>query len=138
MRSRLPAAVGFASGVLLMLGSALDWSGVAYSSRLDRGLVLAAGALMMVLAAVAATWWPRALALAIAAGALALNMGVVNFRDINDKRYEYADYPDASVGFGIYFVLVGGALALLLGVFALIPRRWFPRQAAASAESSAP
>ena len=117
MRSRYAlAAVGFTSGVLLTLGSVLDWSGVAYSSGLDRALAFAAGALMIVLAAIALTWRPRVLGFAIASGVLGLNMGVVNFRDINDNLHEYADYPNASVGVGIYLVLVGGALALLVGV----------------------
>jgi hypothetical protein len=126
VRSRysLPA-VAFASGVFLILGSVLDWSGVAYSSGLDRGLAFAAGALMIVLAAAALKWRRRVLAFATVAGVLGLNMGVVNFLDINDQLHEYASYPDATVGVGIYLVLLGGALALFLGIITLIPRRWF-------------
>lgn len=120
----VPAAIGFASGVLLIVGALLDWSGVAYSSALDRRLAFAAGASMIALAVVALLWRPRVLALAIAAGAIGLNMGIVGYRDISGRLHEYAAYPDASVGVGLYFVIVGAALALLLGLATAAPRSW--------------
>ncbi len=120
-------AVGFASGALLMLGSLLDWSGVSYSSDFDRAAVFTAGALMIVLAAGALWWRPRLLAFALAPAVLGLNMAVVNFTDIDGRLYEYAHYPDASVGIGIYLVLVGATVALFLGAITVISQRWFGR-----------
>lgn len=79
---------------------------------------------MIALAAAALTWRPRVLALAIAAGAIGLNMGVVNYHDISDRLHEYSAYPDASVGVGVYLVIAGGALSLLLGLVAAAPRSW--------------
>jgi hypothetical protein len=117
-RRRWLAAVGLVAGVLLALASLLDWSGVTYSSRVDRGLALAAGAAVIVLALACFLWRPGVLALAIAPGALGLNMGIVNYRDIDANAYEYAAYPAASVGIGIYLVLVGAGLALIVGIVA--------------------
>lgn len=60
--------------------------------------------------------------LAIPAGAVGLNMGVVNYHDISSKRYEYDCYPHATVGTGLYLVVAGGALGLLVGLVSLVPR----------------
>lgn len=103
-------------------GALLDWSGVSYSSHLDRGLALAAGCLTLAAAALAALWRPRRLGLAIVSGVLGLNMAIVNMTDISAHHYEYARYPDATVGVGLYLVLAGGALALAAGVVALLRR----------------
>jgi hypothetical protein len=88
---------------------------VEYSSTLDRGLVLVAAA--MAVTAPFIGRWPAAVALVVA-GALALNMGIVNVRDIAGHRYEYGSYPDAAVGIGLYLVLAGGVVALLAAVVA--------------------
>lgn len=118
-------ALALAAGVLLASGALLDWSGVDYSSRLDRGLALGAGCLAIASAALALVWRPRVLVLAIASGALGLNMAIVNIDDISGHEFEYAAYPDAAVGAGLYLVLAGGALALAVGLSALLPRRYF-------------
>lgn len=106
-----------------MLGSILDWSGVEYSSRLDRALAFSAGMFLTALAAVAFAWRPRILALAVAPGVLGLNMAIVNIKDIAAHDFEYAAYPEATVGIGLYIVVVGGALALVVGLAALVARR---------------
>jgi hypothetical protein len=115
------AAGGFAAGALMIVGSLLDWSGVEYSSGLDRGLALAAGAVAAVAAGLGLKWRRRALALAFPAGILGLNMAIVNIRDIAGHDYEYVRYPEASVGVGLYAVLVGAGLALVAGVASLLP-----------------
>ncbi|HEU0247329.1 MAG TPA: hypothetical protein VFR38_09630 [Gaiellaceae bacterium] len=61
----------------------LDWSGVDYSSRLDRGLALGAGRLAIAAATLAVVWRPRMLVLAIVSGVLGLNMAIVNIKDIS-------------------------------------------------------
>jgi hypothetical protein len=68
------AAGGLTAGALMILGSLLDWSGVEYSSGVDRGLAFAAGAVAEVAAGLAVRWRRRALALAVPAGILGLNM----------------------------------------------------------------
>jgi len=126
--------VGFAlaAGVLLSIGALLDWSGVDYSSRLDRGLALGAGCLAIVAATLALVWRPRLLVLAIASGVLGLNLAIVNIKDISGHDFEYAEYPNASVGVGLYAVLAGGALALAVGLTAVLPRRYFGAEKADS------
>jgi len=121
--TRRLAVAAVAAGALMIVGSLLDWSGVEYSSGLDRGLALAAGALAIVAAGLAVAWRRRALALAVVAGGLGLNMAVVNIRDIAGHEYEYAAYPEASVGVGLYVVLAGSALSLAGGVASLLPIR---------------
>jgi hypothetical protein len=125
MTVRRLVVLALAAGILLTLGALLDWSGVEYSSRLDRGLAFVAACLAIAAATLAVVWRPRLLVLAIAAGALGLNMAIVNIKDIRGHDFEYADYPDASVGVGLYLVLSGGALALAVGLAALLPRRYF-------------
>jgi hypothetical protein len=120
LRTQRLAAVGFLAGALMIVGSLLDWSGVEYSSGLDRGLAAAAGALAVIAAALALAWRRRALALAIPAGGLGLNVAIVNMRDIAGHQYEYAVYPEASVGVGLYAVLVGASLALVVGGASLL------------------
>jgi len=124
MTIRRLAVLALTAGALLAVGALLDWSGVGYSSRLDRGLTLAAGCLAISAAVLAAVWRPRMLVLAIASGVLGLNMAIVNIKDISGHDFEYADYPAASVGVGLYVVLAGGALALAVGLTALLPRRY--------------
>lgn len=129
-RWRWLVALAVAAGALLMLGAVLDWSGVKYSSRLDRTLAFAAGAFAVAVAVIAFAWRLRVLALAIGSGLLGLNMAIVNASDIRRHEFEYAAYPGASVGVGLYLVVVGGALALLVGLAALLPRRWLDRRRA--------
>jgi hypothetical protein len=114
------AAVAAVAGVLMIAGSALDWSGVEYSSHVDRWLAFGAGAIAAAVAAVALRE-PRALLAALAAAALGLNMAIVNIRDISGHEYEYARYPQASVGLGLYLVLAGSVLALAAGIASLWP-----------------
>jgi peptidoglycan/LPS O-acetylase OafA/YrhL len=114
---RLPT-VAAAAGCLMAAGSVLDWSGVEYSSQLDRWLSFAAGTLALAVA-VAARYQPRWLAVTLVAGALGLNMAVVNIRDISGHEYEYARYPEAAVGLGLYAVLVGALLTLATGLVSL-------------------
>jgi len=63
--------------------------------------------------------------LAIGSGALGLNMAIVNINDISSHEFEYEEYPDAAVGVGLYLVLAGAALALAVGLAALLPGRYF-------------
>jgi peptidoglycan/LPS O-acetylase OafA/YrhL len=116
--TRRLAAVAGAAGALMIVGSALDWSGVEYSSQLDRWLAFAAGVLAAA-AGVAALREPRLLVSCLAAGVLGLNMAIVNIRDIAGHEYEYAAYPEASVGIGLHALLVGSLLALAAGVSSL-------------------
>jgi hypothetical protein len=115
------AAVGAAAGALMVAGSVLDWSGVEYSSALDRGLALAAGAVVILSAALAVVWRRELLGLAVVGGALGLNMAIVNIRDIDGHRYEYVTYPEASVGIGLYAVLVGAVVSVLVAVASFAP-----------------
>jgi hypothetical protein len=116
--SRLLAVVAAAAGALLIVGSLLDWSGVEYSSQLDRRLAFAAG-VIAVAAAGAGLYERRALVASLVAGALGLNMAIVNIRDIVGHGYEYARYPEAAVGLGLYAVLAGAVLALATGLGSL-------------------
>jgi Na+-transporting NADH:ubiquinone oxidoreductase subunit NqrE len=125
MTVRRLVVLALAAGVLLTIGALLDWSGVDYSSRLDRALAVAAGGLAIATATLAVVWRRRVLVLAIGSGLLGLNMAIVNIRDISRHDFEYADYPEASVGVGLYMVLAGGALALAVGLTALLPGRHF-------------
>jgi uncharacterized membrane protein YidH (DUF202 family) len=118
------AAVVAVAGALVAAGSLLDWSGVAYSSHLDRGLALAAGLLMVLTSGLAVSASGRFLALAIPLGALALNMGFVNYDDVANNLHEYRAYPQAAVGVGLYLVIVGACLGIAAGVGTLVPRRW--------------
>jgi hypothetical protein len=119
--------VASAAGAALVLGAFVDWTGVDYSSHLDRTLAAVAGAVVIVLAAAALAWRRVVLALCILPGALGLNMGIVNVLDIERHRHEYAAYPDAAVGVGLYLVLVGGSGAVLVGLLAV--REWRARTA---------
>jgi hypothetical protein len=112
-----------AGGAILALGSVLDWSGVAYSSRLDRAIALAAGVLSMVIGVAGFAWRPRAVGFAILFGVVGLFMGVVNYDDIRNHLYEYAAYPGARVGLGVYLVTFGSFLSLVAGILALAGRR---------------
>jgi hypothetical protein len=111
-------------GALVAVGSLLDWSGVSYSSQLDRGLAVAAGVLLLIVAALGFAWHRRILIASLAPAALALNMGIVNYNDITNGLYEYAAYPDAEVGVGLYLVIVGSVVAIAAGMLALVPPRW--------------
>jgi len=126
MRTLLPA-LGILAGSCLMLGSVLDWSGVAYSSTVDRRLVFAAGVATVALGVAAFLWRQRVLVLALVPAVVGLNMGVVNFRDIDGKLYEFAGQQEASVGVGIYLVFVGGVLALAVGICSALLRQWLGR-----------
>jgi hypothetical protein len=117
---------GLAGAVLIAVGAVTDWSGVSYSSHLDRALSLAAAvavAGLIPLVARGPTW--VALLLLVPA-ALALNMAVVNILDVRDHRFEYADYPDASVGLGLYLVAAGGLLVVVAALTAFADRRRRP------------
>jgi len=59
MTVRRLVALALAAGVALSAGALLDWSGVDYSSRLDRGLALGAGCLAIAAATLALVWRPR-------------------------------------------------------------------------------
>jgi uncharacterized membrane protein YidH (DUF202 family) len=106
--------MAMAGGVLLSLGALLDWTGVPYSSTIDRGLAMAAGLLAVLVALVALWRWTSVMWLGLVAAALGLNMGIVNYIDISTHSYEYTAYPNARVGVGIYLV-VAGALLIMLG-----------------------
>lgn len=106
-----PAAATLGGG-LLVAGSLAEWSGVAYSSQLDRMLMLAAGAATIAIALLAIRRGARTLSWAILPGLLALNMAVVNINDIATHSYEYRADPEAYVGWGLY-VGVAGALVVL-------------------------
>lgn len=54
--TRCLSVVAVIAGALLMLGSVTDWSGVEYSSRLDRRLAFAAGAATVAVALAALAW----------------------------------------------------------------------------------
>src|SRR5947209_7110092 len=88
------------TGALCAAGSALDWSGVSYSSTLDRGLAaVAAGAFFF---AAFLTHRRRVWVLTFVATVLALNMAFVNMNDIANHRYEFTRYPGARVGLGLF------------------------------------
>lgn len=125
MRALL-ASLGLASAGCLLLGSILDWSGVAYSSTLDRRIVAACGVALVLLSAAALVWRRRLLAFALAPAVVSLNMGVVNYRDIDGHEFEFERYPEATVGVGVYLVLVGAVLALAVGGASVLPPRWLP------------
>jgi hypothetical protein len=112
-----------ASGVLIGIGALVDWSGVSYSSRVDRGFCIAAAILVVAIAAVGNRWHSRIPLLLLIPAALALNMAIINIRDINGHHFEYADYPDAAVGVGLYLVAIGGGLAGLAAVTGFVDRR---------------
>jgi hypothetical protein len=117
------AVVALFGGGLVALGSLLDWSGVSYSSRLDRSLALAAGLLVILVAALCLTWHRRLLLAAVPPAVLAANMGVVNYDDIANRRYEFEAYPAADVGIGLYLVIIGAGLGVLAGLAAIAPYR---------------
>jgi hypothetical protein len=96
-------------GALMSLGGLLDWSGVPYSSSVDRRLAIAAG-LLAILVSVGALWQPWVMWLGFVAAALGLNMGIVNYVDISAHAYEFSKYPNARVGVGIYLIIAGGVL----------------------------
>lgn len=110
-----------AGGVLIVVGAALGWSGVSYSSRLDRKIALAAGIAALLLAGVGfrTRRWPF-IGGAIP-GLLALDMAVVNIHDVAGHGYEYAAFPDARVGIGLYTLGVGAVLELLTSGITLLP-----------------
>jgi hypothetical protein len=117
------ALAAAASGVLIGVGALVDWSGVAYSSRVDRGFCIAAAILVVAIAAVSDRWHHRIPLLLLIPAALALNMAVINIRDISGHRFEYADHPDALVGVGLYLVAIGAGLAGLAAVTGFVDRR---------------
>jgi hypothetical protein len=51
-------------------------------------------------------------------------MGIVNYDDIANKRYEFAAYPTAAVGVGLYLVIAGASLGIAAGLAAFAPGRW--------------
>jgi hypothetical protein len=116
--------VVLAGALLIAVGAVTDWSGVSYSSHLDRGVCLAAAITAAALGSLAArrgpSWLPLLL---LVPAALALNMAVVNILDIRDHRFEYADYPDASVGVGLYLVGAGGLLVAVAAATGFVDRR---------------
>jgi hypothetical protein len=101
----------------------LDWSGVAYSSRADRGICIAAALLIALTAALMNRGRERLPLLLLIPAAVALNMAVINIRDIAGHKFEYADYPDASVGVGLYLVAAGAALTAVAAVTGFLERR---------------
>lgn len=101
----------------------LDWSGVSYSSHVDRGLSIAAAILVVAIAAFGNRGNVRIPLLLLIPSALALNMAVINIRDIHGHRFEYADYPEASVGVGLYLLAAGAVLTGLAGVAGFLDRR---------------
>jgi hypothetical protein len=112
-----------AGAILIAVGAETDWSGVSYSSNLDRGVSLGAAiaaAGLVPLVARGPAWVPLLL---LVPAALALNMAVVNILDIRDHRFEYADYPDASVGLGLYLVGAGGLLVAVAATTGFVDRR---------------
>jgi hypothetical protein len=108
---RLASALALAGGTLMMLGAFLDWSGVGYVPPWDRELA-AAGGIMAAAAGTAALRWPYAVLLALPGALLGLALGIVNYRDVSERRYEFEAYPNASVGVGLYVVIAGTVLAL--------------------------
>lgn len=110
-----PAAATLGGG-LLVAASLAEWSGVAYSSHLDRMLMLAAGAATLAIALLAVRRAGRRLSWAIVPGLLALNMALVNINDIATHSYEYRAYPEAYVGWGLYVGLVGALVVLGVAV----------------------
>lgn len=113
------AAIG-AGAALIMAGSFLDWSGVPYSSLLDRRIAFLAGILSLIFGGL---WLVRPSRLLVPAtllaGVVALDMAVVNYSDIQGHKYEYAAYPAARVGVGLYALLLGSGL-LLAGAVSLL------------------
>jgi hypothetical protein len=112
-----------AGAILIAVGAVTDWSGVSYSSHLDRGVALGAAiaaAALVPLVVRGPAWVPLLL---LVPAALALNMAVVNILDIRDHRFEYADYPDASVGVGLYLVSTGGVLVAVAATTGFVDRR---------------
>ena len=107
----------------MAIGAILDWSGVAYSSRADRGICIGAAVLIGLIAAVANRGRERLPLLLLIPAAVALNMAVINIRDIHGHHFEYADYPDASVGIGLYLVTAGAALTAVAAVTGFVDRR---------------
>jgi len=79
---------------------------------------------VIVAAILALTLHLRILILAVPLGALALDMGLINYGDVANKLYEYRAYPSAAVGLGLYLVIGGAILAIVAGVAALAPHRW--------------
>jgi Na+-transporting NADH:ubiquinone oxidoreductase subunit NqrE len=115
------AALG--GGALIALGALLDWSGVSYSSSVDRGVCIAAAVIAVVIAVIADRGRERLPLLLLIPAALALNMAVINIRDIARHHFEYADYPDASVGVGLYLVTIGAVLVGLAALTGFVDRR---------------
>jgi len=70
--------------------------------------------------------------------AVALNMAVINIRDISGHHFEYADYPDASVGVGLYLVGVGAVLTGVAAVTGFVDRRRRRRSAPPGASPARP
>jgi hypothetical protein len=105
------------------IGAVLDWSGVAYSSRADRGICIAAAVLIAVTAAFMNRGRERLPLLLLIPAAVALNMAVINIRDISGHHFEYARYPDASVGIGLYVICAGVVLTGVAAVTGFVDRR---------------
>jgi hypothetical protein len=124
LTSRRPAAALLASaGVAAAAGSLLDWSGVSYSSSVDRWLAGVSGGALLALALAVRARGAVLAAGAIVPAAVVLNMAVVNFRDIHGHRFEYAGYADARVGIGIYLLFAAAALGLAAAVLGALAWR---------------
>lgn len=107
--------VALVGGAVTTLGAVLDWSGVGYVPPHDRELAAGAGAVAGAIGLVALRL-PRLVVLAVLPALVGLNMGVVNFRDVSEHRYEFAAYPSADVGIGLYLVLAGASLLLATAI----------------------
>ena len=117
------APAGLAGAILIAVGAITDWSGVSYSSHVDRGISLGAAiaaAVLIPLVVRGPAWVPLLL---LVPAAVALNMAVTNILDVREHRFEYADYPDASVGVGLYLVAAGGLLVALAATTGFVDRR---------------
>ncbi len=99
----------------------LDWTGVFYSSHLDRRIALSAVVVVVLLSASTGRGrvWPSSAALL--PGVAALDMAIVNIHDVANHHYEYAAVPSARVGVGLYVVLAGAVLVLLSALITFLP-----------------
>lgn len=108
-------------GVLCLAGSVLDWSGVSYSSGLDRGLAAVAGGAFLFAALLRRrrhVW-----VVTLLGSVLALNMAIVNINDIANHRYEFARYPHARVGSGLFVLLTCGIAGLAVSGLSIVSSR---------------
>ena len=117
--TRLTALVLIVGGAVTFFG-AVDWSGVGYAPPWDRELAATAG-IIGAGAGIAARRRPGAAFVAVPATLVGLVIGFVNYRDVADHRYEFAAYPEARVGVGLYLVLAGSWTALVATLIVATP-----------------